>query len=76
MTTTRVRVTSKPGAKVPAIIQVGAEEYKVAVRERAVNDQANIAICKAMAYYFGVAPSCVRIARGKSSRKKILEVQL
>lgn len=59
----------------PVIIQMGAEEYKVAVKERALKNQANIAICKAMAHYFGVPPSRVRIARGKASRKKILEVE-
>lgn len=46
----------------------------VAVREPAADDRANYAIQKALAEYFGVAPSLVLIVHGKTSQNKVFEI--
>ncbi len=69
----KISVIAKPGAKVPAIAQKDGI-WVVAVRERAVDGKANLAVAKAVAAHFGVAPSRVRVAAGLSSRRKIVEI--
>jgi uncharacterized protein YggU (UPF0235/DUF167 family) len=46
----------------------------VAVKERPTGGQANRAIERAVAEYFHVAPSRVRIVAGHTSREKVVEI--
>ncbi len=49
-------------------------QFTVAVKEPAVDGRANRAIERALAAYFKVAPSAVRIVAGHSAKQKIFEV--
>ena len=80
----KIFVKAKPGAKVASIKQIdeglfgGKKDemhFVVAVKEPAIDNRANRAIEKAIAEYFHVAPSQVRITRGLSSRNKLAEVE-
>jgi len=71
--TTRTSVKAKPGAKVAQIKEITGHLH-VAVTERATEGRANHAIEKAIAKYFGVAPSCVRIVSGQTSKTKVVEI--
>jgi uncharacterized protein YggU (UPF0235/DUF167 family) len=51
------------------------EWFKVSVKERAVQGRANIAIAKALAEYFKVSNSQVRLISGHTSKQKTFEIE-
>lgn len=67
----RVRVT--PNAKKAAIVQDGGI-LKVKVDAPPRDGEANKRLIKILAEYFEVAPSCVSIVSGFSSRDKMIEI--
>jgi hypothetical protein len=69
----KISIKAKPGAKVASVIEKDGK-LVVAVKERATDGKANRAIEKAVAKYFGVAPSRVRIIAGHNAREKIVEI--
>ncbi|HBV57899.1 MAG TPA: hypothetical protein DEB73_01370 [Candidatus Magasanikbacteria bacterium] len=72
----RVYIQAKPNAREEKIEKIDETHFTVAVREPPVNGLANVAIRKALAAHFKVAPSCVRLASGFSSRNKVFEILL
>ena len=83
----RISVIAKTNAKAENIERVtqptlGLEPvtepvvYKVSVQAVPVDGKANRAIIKALAKYFDVAPSSVRIVSGETAKKKIIEIDL
>ena len=76
-------ITAKPGSKIAYVKKIGGgglfgkpsdEVFIVAVREPAKEGKANRAIEKALAAYFKVPVSRVRIVSGHAARKKIVEI--
>lgn len=49
--------------------------YRVSVKEAPVNGRANIAITKALAKYFKVAPSLIRLVSGHTTKQKVFEIR-
>jgi len=82
----RIIVIAKPKSKVEKVERVGQPslglgdckselvEYKVSVKEPPVNGRANDAIIRALAKYFDVAPSLVRLVSGASTKRKTFEI--
>ncbi|MBI5022904.1 MAG: DUF167 domain-containing protein [Candidatus Magasanikbacteria bacterium] len=70
----KIFVQAKPNAREEKIAKIDETHFAVAVREPPVNGLANAAIRKALVAYFKVAPSCVRLASGFSSRNKVFEI--
>jgi len=84
----RIFVKAKPGAKRESVKKVqepdslfpkakteaAIPQFTVAVKERPVDGKANRAIERAIAEYFHVTPSCVRVVSGHASRAKIVEI--
>ena len=77
----KIFVKARPGAKQERITEntelfgkKSERHFVVAVRERAIEGAANRAIEKRIAEHFKVAPSCVSIVSGHTSRDKILEI--
>ncbi len=77
----KICVRAKPGVKKAYLKEntdlfgkKGERHFVVAVNERAVDGKANRAIEKALAEYFGVAVSRVRIASGQTTKEKIVEI--
>ena len=54
--------------------EAGMVVYKVSVKEAPVDGKANQAIVRALATYFDVAPSVVRLVVGQTSKQKIFEI--
>jgi uncharacterized protein YggU (UPF0235/DUF167 family) len=71
----RISVSVKPGSK-QAGVEKNGEHVIVRVRERAIEGEATAACIRALAGYFGVAPSRVRLVHGERSRKKLFEVDV
>ena len=51
-----------------------AVTYKVSVKEAPVEGKANEAIVRALAEYFNVAKSQIRLVSGQSSKQKVFEI--
>lgn len=69
-----IEVQAKPGAREERVEKIDDMHYSVAVKEPPVHGRANAAILRALAEYFGLAPSRVRIISGHTSRRKVVEV--
>ncbi len=69
----RLTVRVKTKSKQPSVAVEG-KTAMVAVHETPTDGRANAAVIKALAKHFHVAPSCIRILRGATSRIKIVEV--
>ena len=52
----------------------GEGEFTVSVRAAAREGKANQALIGALAAYFSVPKSCVKILRGETSRTKLVEI--
>lgn len=70
----RIWVTVKPGAKKEEVRKIAAGEYVAFVHAPAREGKANLALVEILADYFSVAKSSVRIIRGRTSRKKLVEI--
>lgn len=70
----RISVTVRPNSKSAAITKVSESEYRAAVDEPARDGKANRALVDLLARHLGIAKSTIKIVRGHSSRRKIVEL--
>lgn len=70
----KIFVTAKPGGKTPSITRIDATHFIIAVHEPAQDGRANVAITRAVAEYFNIAPSHVHLLRGATGKKKVFEI--
>lgn len=70
----RIEIKVKPGSKKEEVLSLGEGMFKVSVKERALEGQANEAVREALAEYFKVSKSKVRFLSGLKSRTKRLEI--
>jgi uncharacterized protein YggU (UPF0235/DUF167 family) len=77
----KIFVRAKPGVKKVYVKETtdlfekkGERHFVVAVNERAVDGKANRAIEHALAEYFDVPASRVRIVSGQTAKGKIVEI--
>jgi len=67
-----IKVKAKPNSKEQEIIKISENEYKIALREKAEDNKANIELLKLLKRYFGKE---VRIVKGLKSKNKIVEIK-
>ena len=72
--TIRITVTVVPRAREARIVRVGEGHFRVSVTAPAREGRANAAAVAALAEHFKVARTRVRIARGATSRQKLVEI--
>jgi uncharacterized protein len=70
----KIFVKVKPSAKEEKIEKIDDINFKVQVKEPPEKGKANKAVVRVIAEYFKVAPSCVSLISGFSSRRKIFEI--
>ena len=68
-----VQVTVKPGAKVQKIVE-NSDGLIVYLHARAHDGEANVALTRALADYYGVSKSCVEIVKGTKNHHKVVEI--
>ena len=68
-----IQVTVKPGAKQEKIVKSN-DGLTVYLHARAHDGEANKALVRALADYYGVSKSCVLILRGQKSHQKVVEI--
>jgi hypothetical protein len=70
----KIEVIAKPGKK-SAKIEIKDGVYHVDIDEKAVEGKANSALIKMLAKHFKTSSANVRIIRGFSSHKKLIEIK-
>ncbi len=70
----KIFVKAKPLAWEEEVEKIDEDNFIVSVKEPPIKGRANAAIIRAIAGYFGVAPSQVRLVSGFSSKQKIFEI--
>lgn len=68
-----IQVVVKPGAKQEKIVE-DADGLTVHLHARAHDGEANAALIKALADYYGVSKSCVNIIKGTKNHHKVVEI--
>ena len=71
----RLAVKLQPGASRNAITGKSGDEWKLAVTAPAVDGRANEACILLLSEVLGVSRSAIKILRGQTSRKKLLEIE-
>lgn len=67
-------VKAKPNAKEERVEKIDDIHFEVTVKEPPIQGRANAAIIKALADFFNIATSRLRIVSGYTSRQKVIEV--
>lgn len=70
----RIFVKAKSKSKIEKVEKIDEHHFVVFVKEPPEDGRANYAIERALAEYFGISGSRVRIMSGLSSRQKTIEV--
>jgi uncharacterized protein len=70
----KIWVAVKPQAKTAEVKKISDGEYSVSVRAPAREGKANEAVIELLAEYFSVPKSSIRIVRGQTSRRKLVEL--
>ena len=72
----KINVKAKPLAYEEKVKKIGQDSFEVWVKEPPVKGLANMAIRNALAEYFDVSHTKVRLVWGFSSKNKIFEISL
>ena len=70
----KIWLTVKPQAKQEAVTELADNRYLAAVRAPAKDGKANGRLIELIAQHFHMAKSRIRILRGQTSRKKLIEL--
>jgi hypothetical protein len=70
----RINIKAKPNSRQEKIEKISDNDFVVAVKEKPKKGEANNAIRNALAVYFKIASSRVKIISGYSSRNKVVEI--
>ena len=70
----KIFVKVKPKSKKEKIEKLGNTNFRVYVKELPEKGEANAAVLKALAGYFGVSRQNVQIISGSTSRLKVIEI--
>ena len=71
-----VEVSVKPGSRKDEVIPLGANKFKVLVKERAVEGRANEAVIEALRGHYRLPKSCFSILSGHKSKNKIISMNV
>ncbi len=70
----KIFVFAKTKARKESVEKISETHFTVAVKEMPAKGKANKAIIKAIAGFFGVAPSRARVISGQKSKRKTIEI--
>lgn len=70
----KIFVTVKPNARKEGVVLQMDGSLVISLKAPSREGKANARLPKVLATHFDVAPSCIRIVSGTSSRKKIIEI--
>jgi len=67
-------ITVKPNSKKGPLIVATDNQLIVYLREKPIDGEANVALVKHLAKYFGVSKSRINIKTGARGRQKLVEI--
>jgi hypothetical protein len=70
----KINVKAKPNSREEKVEKIDEQNFVVSVKEPPIKGKANEAIRNALAVYFKVGSSQVKIVSGYTSRSKIIEI--
>lgn len=70
----KIFVKVKPKAKEEKVEKIGDINFKVSVRQLPEKGRANLAVIRALADYFDISQSNIKIISGSTSKLKIIEI--
>jgi len=70
----KIWLTVKPQSKRESVSELAADHYSIAVNAPAKDGKANLRLVEVLAQHFHTAKSRIRILRGQTSRKKLIEI--
>ncbi len=70
----KIWATVKPQSRKEEVKEVADGDYLVSVRAIAREGKANLALIQILADYFSVPKSSIRIVRGHTGRRKLIEI--
>ena len=70
----KIFIKAKPKSKRQRVEKISPNTFLVEVKEPPLDGKANKAVIKAVAEFFNVAPSRIKMVFGQSSKQKILEI--
>ena len=71
----KIWVTVKPQARREEVKNIADGEYSVSVRAPAREGRANESVIELLAEYFSIPKSAVKIIRGQTARRKLVEIE-
>jgi len=72
----KIFVRVKPNSKKPELNKISETNFFVAVSEPPIRGKANRAVISALADYFKISKSQIKLALGATSKNKIFEINL
>lgn len=70
----QIWVNVKPQARKEGVTQLPSGDYRVSVSAPPQNGKANQALIDLLARYFAVPKSTIKILRGNSARRKLIQI--
>jgi hypothetical protein len=70
----RIFVSVKPNSRQTGVAKLSEAEYRVSVNAPPQEGRANVALIDALAGYFGLPKSRIKIVHGHGSRHKLIEI--
>ena len=70
----KIFVKAKPNARKEQVEKIDGTHFVVQVKEAPIQGRANRAIRDALAEYFNIPPSRIKIVSGSSSKQKTFEI--
>lgn len=70
----KIFITAKPNSKIEKVEKTGEASFKVSVKAPPKENKANFAVMEAIAEYFKVPLSKIRLISGRTSKNKIIEI--
>ncbi len=69
-----IKVKVFPNSKKKEVVKKSEDSFEVFVKEKPLEGKANRAVVKALALYFKISESKIKLVKGAKQRNKIFEV--
>lgn len=71
----RLTITVKPRSSKTEVIKISETDYQVRLTASPVDGEANEQLVKVLSEHFDVAKSLIKIIKGQTGKKKIVEIK-
>lgn len=71
-----IEIIVKTKQKTSKVEKIDDTHYKVSVKSSPIENKANVEVIKILSEYIGISKNRIRIKLGKTSSKKIVEINL